>query len=71
MDWPLYQRLPLVSRVGWGIVVCALVCGCTPLREYWDNGLKVGPDYLRPVPEVNGEWIDADSEQIRSRNGRG
>jgi hypothetical protein len=44
MDWLPYQRLLLVSRVGWGIVVCALVCGCTPLREYWDNGLKVGPD---------------------------
>jgi NodT family efflux transporter outer membrane factor (OMF) lipoprotein len=69
MDRLPYQRLLLVSRVGWGVVVCALmVCGCTPLREYWDNGLKVGPDYLRPVPEVNGEWIDADSEQIRSES---
>jgi NodT family efflux transporter outer membrane factor (OMF) lipoprotein len=69
MDRLPYQRLLLVGRVGWGIVVCAvMVCGCTPLREYWDNGLKVGPDYLRPVPEVNGEWIDADSEQIRSES---
>lgn len=67
MDWLSSLRLRLVGQIGWVVVVCALaVSGCTPLREYWDNGLKVGPDYFRPVPEVTGDWIDADSEQIRS-----
>jgi NodT family efflux transporter outer membrane factor (OMF) lipoprotein len=67
MDWLFSLRLPLVGQIGWGVVVCALaVSGCTPLRDYWDNGLKVGPDYFRPVPEVTGDWIDADREQIRS-----
>lgn len=53
MNWLPYQRLLLVGRVGWVVVVCAfVVCGYTPLREYWDNGLKVGPGAVTPAASL-------------------
>ena len=33
--------------------------GCTGWREYFANGLKVGPNYCRPAAPVADEWIDA------------
>ncbi len=33
--------------------------GCTSLREYIHNGLKVGPNYQEPTGPVSGEWIDS------------
>jgi hypothetical protein len=44
------------------LMLVALVCmtsGCTPLREYVSNGLKVGPNYRRPAAPVANDWIDA------------
>jgi hypothetical protein len=49
------------------VAACSLaVSGCTPWGQYWRNSMKVGPNYLRPPAAVEGEWIDAESEQIRS-----
>jgi len=33
--------------------------GCTPWRDYFANGFKVGPNYRRPPAPVANEWIDA------------
>jgi outer membrane protein TolC len=43
-----------------------LFAGCTPFREYVDNGFKVGPNYLTPPAPVETEWIDANDERVRS-----
>lgn len=47
--------------------VCALATpGCASWDHYWRNGMKVGPEYLRPLVQVEPDWIDADDPQIRS-----
>jgi NodT family efflux transporter outer membrane factor (OMF) lipoprotein len=44
-----------------------LAPGCmTGPMEYWRNGCKVGPDYCRPVADVNGSWLDSGNTQIDS-----
>ena len=49
------------------VAVAALVApGCASWDHYWRSGLKVGPDYLRPLAPVEGDWIDADDPQVRS-----
>lgn len=50
----------------WLVVVAAIVAGCTPFREYVDNGFKVGPNYSPPPAPVETQWIDADDERVRS-----
>jgi len=49
----------------------ALICGsgCTGVREYIHNGLKVGPNYKRPAAPVADEWIDSQSSRISSEPG--
>ena len=32
--------------------------GCTPLPEWLHNGLKVGPNYVKPMAPVELHWID-------------
>lgn len=48
--------------------VLATSCGCTPLREYVDNGFKVGANYLRPAAPVAADWIDAGDIRVREEN---
>src|SRR5260370_40964192 len=33
--------------------------GCTSLREFVENGFKVGPNYQRPPAPLAPQWIDA------------
>src|SRR5262249_41913435 len=47
-------------------LLVVLVAGCTPFREYVDNGFKVGPNYSTPPAPVETEWIDANDERVRS-----
>lgn len=47
-------------------VLAVGVTGCTHLREYIDNGFKVGPNYKRPPAPVAQKWIDADDKRVRS-----
>ncbi len=37
------------------------------MREWWDNGLKVGPNYCRPDASVADEWIDQENALLQSR----
>src|SRR5262245_43931015 len=41
--------------------------GCTPLKEYVDNGLKVGPNYKRPPAPIAPQWIDAADPRVHSQ----
>jgi hypothetical protein len=40
--------------------------GCTTLREYVENGFKVGPNYERPQAPLENAWIDAKNPQVKS-----
>jgi len=42
--------------------------GCTGLREYVQNGFKVGPNYCRPPARVAERWIDADDKLHRVKS---
>lgn len=41
------------------VLLLALCSGCTSWREYFANGLKVGPNYCRPAAPVADQWLDA------------
>ncbi len=58
-------RWRLLVLICWGIVLLSL-SGCTPFGEYVRNGLKVGPNYLRPAAPVEKDWIDAADVRVRS-----
>ena len=45
-------------------LICAT--GCTGVREYFQNGFKVGPNYNRPAVPVADTWIDSQNRRISS-----
>ena len=49
-----------LPRLLWGLALLALTAagGCTPWRDYFANGFKVGPEYRRPAAPVAKDWID-------------
>jgi len=48
------------------LLVLAIAGGCTSVREYVGNRLKVGPDYQPPAAQVAPGWIDAADAQVQS-----
>ena len=50
------------------LVASLLTCGCTSLPEYIHNGLKVGPNYVRPAAPVAQDWIDAADKRVRKES---
>lgn len=43
----------------------ALQCGCTTkLRDWANNGLKVGPEYQKPPAPVADDWINLNSPSV-------
>ncbi len=41
------------------VLLLSMSTGCTAWRDYWKNGLKVGPNYCRPAAAVADQWLDA------------
>jgi len=50
------KAMPLLAAL---LVTMTASSGCTGWREYWTNGLKVGPNYCRPAEPVADQWLDA------------
>ncbi len=53
------------------ITVCASTTGCTrfggsSLMDWWQNGMKVGPNYGRPAAMVADDWIEEENKHVRS-----
>lgn len=46
-------RLPLVC------LLTATLFGCSGVRQWRQNGFKLGPDYLRPAVPVAQDWVDS------------
>ncbi len=46
--------------------ILVMAPGCTPWREYFQNGFKVGPNFMRPPAPVAAEWIDSSDSRIRA-----
>ena len=54
------RRDHVALRAGLFIVVIVLTAGCrTSLRQWVQNGFKVGPNYSPPPAKVSDGWIDA------------
>jgi NodT family efflux transporter outer membrane factor (OMF) lipoprotein len=55
------------SRLLLAFVILAPCAGCyTGLREYFANGLKVGPNYCQPSADVANDWIDATNPALNT-----
>jgi NodT family efflux transporter outer membrane factor (OMF) lipoprotein len=60
------RPIPSVSVLASLSISCVLICsGCTGVREYLQNGFKVGPNYARPAAPVAQNWIDDADERAR------
>ncbi len=46
------------------VLVLPGVSGCFGLREWRENGFKLGPNYKRPVVPVAPDWIDSSDPSI-------
>ena len=56
------------ARLTSPLILSVLTCGCTGLREYIDNGFKVGPNFVQPPVPVEKEWLDAADKRVRSES---
>src|SRR6201988_330179 len=68
------DNAPLGLRVGRSCahvslaMVILLQLGCAAGLHNWArNGLKVGPDYLKPPAPVAEDWIDSDDPAVEHR----
>jgi NodT family efflux transporter outer membrane factor (OMF) lipoprotein len=53
------QRWLRSATLGWLACLVLGLAGCaTGVREYFANGLKVGPNYFTPAAPVADQWID-------------
>ena len=57
----------IARRLGAPAVLMLVVttCGCTSLGQWWQNGLKVGPNYQEPGVAVASDWIDHDDPGLK------
>jgi NodT family efflux transporter outer membrane factor (OMF) lipoprotein len=65
----IYQCLcspHFVTGIAIFITAFVLAPGCTSLREYIDNGFKVGPAYEKPPAPVAKDWIDVNDKRVRT-----
>jgi len=61
-------------RATWRRIACSLALavlltsGCTSLRQWRQNGFKVGPNYFRPPARVADDWIDSDDPRFNKQS---
>ena len=48
------------------LIFAVSLCGCTSVKDYVQNGFKVGPNYSSPAAPVECNWIDASDTRIRT-----
>ncbi|HEY2840838.1 MAG TPA: efflux transporter outer membrane subunit, partial [Pirellulales bacterium] len=58
------QRARPVVVVSLIFSVALITCGCTSLRQWWRNGLKVGPNYATPPAPAAPSWIDSADPRV-------
>jgi NodT family efflux transporter outer membrane factor (OMF) lipoprotein len=64
------DALPRRRRRGRGLLLfpalVLMLSGCGSLKNWYDNGFKVGPNYGRPTALVADAWLDAYDQRVRS-----
>lgn len=58
-----FQRSFAARRLGL-VLLAAAATGCSGVRNWWDNGLKVGPNYARPAAPVEAAYRDAAAPEV-------
>ena len=53
------------------ITICVSTTGCTrfggsTLMDWWQNGMKVGPNYGRPAAMIADDWIEEENKHVLS-----
>ena len=56
------SKSPFIASIAF--VVVPLFAGCAGLREWSNNGHKVGPNYQKPQAPVANEWIDSKTKGV-------
>ncbi len=49
------------------ILLTASLAGCSGLRQWWENGFKVGPNYTPPAVQAAEGWREAGDPQLNAR----
>jgi NodT family efflux transporter outer membrane factor (OMF) lipoprotein len=49
------------------LILSASLCGCTGVKEYFQNGFKVGPNFCPPPAPVARDWIDAADRRVSKK----
>lgn len=60
------QPRRLTAHVCAGLLMLICASGCAGVREYVNNGFKVGPNYKRPAAPVADVWIDSQNQRVSS-----
>ncbi len=53
----------------WVLIIAAAACalsGCAGVRQWWGNGMKVGPEYLGVQTSVAPQWVDEGDSALRT-----
>src|SRR6266851_3817394 len=64
--WLWCQRKARTRLFAGSLSLTLLVCGCTTLQEFVQNGYKVGPNYQRPPAPLATGWIDSGNPRVKS-----
>ncbi len=53
----------------WCVLLATMWCagGCHSMSQWWQNGLKVGPNYCPPAAPVADNWLDAADPNVLSQ----
>ncbi len=43
-----------------------MLSGCTSARQWWHNGMKVGPEYVGVGADVASQWVDEEDSALRT-----
>src|SRR5687768_11515479 len=66
---PVWHTAIVYLLVGLTLTGCCHVPGAR-CRDWWRNGMKVGPNYCPPPAPVASEWIDYADPRVKSEEAK-
>jgi outer membrane protein TolC len=68
MRMPTLALFRTASHCVGALAFAMSLCGCTSVKDFVHNGLKVGPNYDTPAAPVAKNWIDAADKRVRTES---
>lgn len=53
-------------RIVTTLLLCGFMTGCSGLKHWWHNDLKVGPNYAKPIVQTASNWVDANDMRVQN-----